>query len=291
MSDRYEPARREAGRIAEDILAAGRNSRSEADLRSKVSHILLDFAERNGIPLESREEYTIASGLRPDTIYNQLVVEYKAPGTLSNARRHRQTEVAILQIQSYLDSLSGRGGGRPQRMSGIVLDGRFLIFVRVFPTTRQTDPPVEVAAQSIELLLRHLISLSTGAAILPENLLDDFGITRERTKALVGAFYQTLDTTEDPLVRGLFQQWKLYFTEVAGFEVESKQSDKTHSMACRLSFSRASRDVFWTASSGHATPTTRTTAQPRARRNLQRTRNSKLPRRGLFWMVLAGLER
>lgn len=222
MPDRYDAARREAHAIAEAIRRAGAELSGEPDLRSRVAHALVGFAERNNIPLETREEYTLASG-RPDTIYNRLVIEYKAPGTLSRSRRHRKTEDAIVQLQGYLDTLANRDPERPQRFAGVVVDGRLLIFIRIFPNTRQVDPPVEVTDESVELALRYLISMSGGAAILPETLVKDFGIDKERAQHLVAAFYGTLTRSRDPLVSGLYRQWELYFTEVAGYEVGSTQ--------------------------------------------------------------------
>jgi SAM-dependent methyltransferase len=220
MDPKYEAAKVAAPEISAAILRASNESRNEAELRGKIHHILQTFAELNGIGLETREEYSVASG-RVDTIYNRLVIEYKSPGKLRESARHKPTEDAILQLNGYVQSLADLGSLRPRRIAGVVTDGRLMVFIRTFPSGYVTDPPVKVNPQSTERLLKYLVSLKAGIAILPENLIRDFGLDNERTRKLILALYQTLRTTEIPIVGGLFRQWDLYFSEVAGYEVDS----------------------------------------------------------------------
>ena len=223
MNPKYEAAHREAPAISREIERAAGESRNEAELRSRLHRILAEFAERNNVPLSTREELTVATG-RLDTIYNHLIVEYKSPGVLRTTRYHKPTDDAIIQLRGYLSSISDRGSNRRHRSAGVVIDGRHMAFVRTFPSGWVTDPVVRVNPQSTERLLKFLVSLGSGVAIHPDNLVNDFGPEKhERARRLITALYDASTRGDNPLAASLFSQWKLYFSEVAGYDVGSEQ--------------------------------------------------------------------
>ena len=78
------------------------------------------------------------------------------------------------------------------------------------------------------MFLRLLFSLCTGAALVPENLVEDFGPRTLRAQRAVRALYQTLESSKDPLVGKLFEQWKLFYSEATSYanwaeQIESKE--------------------------------------------------------------------
>ena len=75
-----------AAEIAEELKAAGAESRTEEDFKIRAEYILRVKAfEKMGVKF-GRYEYTLVSGVRPDALYGHVIIEYEAPGTLSTRR-------------------------------------------------------------------------------------------------------------------------------------------------------------------------------------------------------------
>src|SRR6266705_1895039 len=193
LPDPYESARHSSTTIAERIRAAANSAANEADFRRDVAREIDNFAKSANIELHQRDEYTVASG-RADTVYNRLVVEYKRPGVLAKTNNKKPNLDAIEQIVDYVQDVARVEGQRIERMAGVILDGVFYIFVR----------------------------LSAGVAVIPENLVKDFGTQHVRTQKAIRALYDVLESTEDDLTSKLFEQWQIYFSEVAGYEPGSQ---------------------------------------------------------------------
>jgi hypothetical protein len=101
-------------------------------------------------------------------------------------------------------------------LMGVVTDGRRMIFGRFMSDRWQVEQPVPVDATSVTWLLRLLVHLQSGIALIPSNLIEDFGsdtITAQRTTR---ALYSALETSNDALVKALFGQWQTVFGEVTG---------------------------------------------------------------------------
>lgn len=115
------------------------------------------------------------------------------------------------------------GGGRgerhdKERLLGAAFDGRYLIFVRFRDGRWHTEPALEWNERAAGRLLRSVVSLSSGRALIPENLVEDFGAQNIYSQRVARALYHALDGHEDDLVGALFEQWKLFFSEVSGYE-------------------------------------------------------------------------
>ncbi|GAI57813.1 unnamed protein product, partial [marine sediment metagenome] len=104
----------------------------------------------------------------------------------------------------------------------VVLDGHYFIFVRSREGIWQEDRPVRVESSSTERFLKLLASLSTELALIPDNLIRDFGENRPVSRKAVSALYQVLTETQNPKVKKLFEQWSLQFGEVCDYERASK---------------------------------------------------------------------
>lgn len=79
--------------------------------------------------------------------------------------------------------------------------------------------------------MRLLFSLSTGAAMVPENLVNDFGPQNIRAQEAVRALYTAMHSTKHPLVAKLFEQWRQFFSEATDYKewaesIESKPEFK-----------------------------------------------------------------
>jgi len=215
-------AREEAPRVARQLEEAARESRNEAEFRAKAAEIFQKFADSVGVTLRRYDEYSVASG-RADAVYNRLVIEYKAPGKLT-AGPSKQNDMAIEQIVGYIRDIAAKEHREISRMAGIVLDGRRAIFLRFYEKTHVVDPPVELTPEVVERLLKYLLSLQAGVALIPENLLVDFGAESPTTQKAVKALYEAISKApKNSLSDQLFLQWQIFFQEISGYESGSSK--------------------------------------------------------------------
>jgi hypothetical protein len=200
---------------ATDLKRAAGSSATEADFRGRAAKVFSDAAEKAGIELYQRDEYTVAQK-RLDSVYNRLIIEYKRPGILKTNNSNAANQSVIQQLRGYMTDLAKKEKRDVQRFVGAALDGRFVIFIRPTGDILRAEDPAEVSAASVERLLRFLFSLASGRALLPENLVEDFGPGLHAQKA-VRALYETLNASEHPLVKRLFEQWRTFFGEATDY--------------------------------------------------------------------------
>ena len=212
-----ELVKQRAPEVARVIQGAAKGLPTEAEFRQPVEQLLDDFADEVGVPLRTHHEYTLATG-RADTVYNRLVVEYKRPGYLGNTLGNRNTAAAVEQIKGYIESIEKAQRIKKGRLAGLVTDGRWMIYCRHIAGRWRVEAPVPVDADSVTRLLTLLVRLQAGAAMVPSNLIEDFGSATLTAQRATRALYTALQTCEDPLVGALFEQWQTFFGEVTGYE-------------------------------------------------------------------------
>ena len=210
-----------APELALQIKQATASSRNEAEFRTKIAQLIDGLADKLKLPIYLREEYTLVEG-RADAVYNRLVLEYKAPGVLRENNSYGSNRDAIKQVKDYIQGLVRRERHKPERLAGVVLDGHYFIFVRSREKVWQEDRPAKVESSSTEYFLKLLASLSTELALIPDNLIRDFGENRPVSRKAVSALYKALVETQNPKVKKLFEQWSLQFGEVCDYERASK---------------------------------------------------------------------
>lgn len=212
-----ELVKQRAPEIARAIQAAAMGSPTEADFRRTVEQRLDNFAAEVNVPLRTHHEYTLATG-RADTVYNRLVIEYKRPGQLSQAPSNRNNLAAVEQTKGYIESIEHSQHISQGRLLGVVTDGRWMIYCRHIAGRWRVETPVPVDTDSVARLLTLLVRLQAGAAMVPSNLIEDFGSETLTAQRATRALYTALQTCTDPLVRALFEQWQTFFGEVTGYE-------------------------------------------------------------------------
>ncbi len=208
--------------FAENLLASARPDRTEADFRREVARLLDEAAAEVQVPLNVREEYHVARG-RADAVYNRLVIEYERPGTLSEKPSSRGNQHAIQQVKDYILGIAKRERREAHRLAGVATDGRYFIFVRRVGEGWAEEEPVPTTQGSVERFLRLLFSLAAGAALIPENLIEDFGPKNIEAQRAVRAIYRTLHSSRHPLVTALFEQWRLFFSEATDYKEWSER--------------------------------------------------------------------
>jgi len=204
-----------AARLHETVRDLLPKNPNEAEFRRPLDNLLEEFCQRAGLNPLAHTEYTLATG-RADAVFNRLVLEYERPGTLSANLSHPRTRHAVEQIKRYIEGLAARQRQEMGRIAGVAFDGRYIVFIRYREGDFSVEAPAPVSQVSLERLLRWLASLASGIALTAENLNRDFSIEQPRTKNALSALIGGLDAALQkgiPMVRNLFQQWRLFFSE------------------------------------------------------------------------------
>jgi hypothetical protein len=213
--------RARAAGLASQIREAAASSFNEAEFRTKVTRFIDEIAGKLKLNLYLREEYTLLDG-RADAVYNRLVIEYEPPNSLRESNSYRANQHAIDQAKKYINGLVRRERHKPERLAGVVLDGNYFIFLRLREGVWHEEPPLSVEPSSTEHFLKLLASLSTELALIPENLMRDFGENTPTSRKAVSTLYKELTEARSPKVKALFEQWALQFGEVCDYEAASK---------------------------------------------------------------------
>jgi hypothetical protein len=189
----------------------------------------LAFIQREArIELEGRHEFTIGTG-RADSVYDCVIIEYKNPASadkLSARSEESGNQKVVEQLKRRFYYMRTEFGRPLNTMFGVGCDGNYFIFVRFRDDKWEIQDPVEVNSHSTERFLWALFNLGTrGKAFSPEYLARDFGADAKLAQEGIRALYDTICTTTDPKAQTFFQQWKILFGEVCGYDVNTP-SDK-----------------------------------------------------------------
>lgn len=222
-----------AEEFADQIRAAAAIADKEEEIRIEVEKQLAFVQKEAGVKLQGKHEFTVASG-RVDSVYNCVIIEYKNPS--SAAARIGPTASApgakkvVEQIKSRFYDM--RSKETLNTLFGVGCDGNHFIFVRYYNDKWQVQDPVEVNKHSAERFLWALFNLGTkGKRFEPDYLAGDFGsaegsVAREGIKVL----YDAISATTNAKAQTFFNQWKILFGEVCGYDVESP-SEKIKKLA------------------------------------------------------------
>jgi SAM-dependent methyltransferase len=196
---------------------------SEEELRiasaGKIEAFILDAK----LAVTSRHEYGLAGG-RIDSKYAGVIIEYKNPASaadkLSQTPSSSGNRKLIKQIENRFRDFRESESLDPSRIFAVGTDGRFIIFVRHRNGAFEHDGPYRVSPDMAERMLRAILSLgANGEAFSQTNLVRDFGSNSEAAKAGIAALYKTILEASSPKAIVLFNQWKLLFSEVCGYDI------------------------------------------------------------------------
>jgi methylase of polypeptide subunit release factors len=213
-----------AGKLLDKIKEVLPRQPNEAEFRQPIDRLLEDFCQEAGLNTYTRSEYTLARG-KADAVLNRFVIEYERPGTLSDDSAHRKTKESIEQVKKYISDLASKQNREIHRVAGVSFDGRYIVFVRYHNGDFSVEAPVPVSRASLERFLRWLASVASGIALTAENLYSDFNIEQTRTQNILRALNKGLDRalnkglddalkpTSSSMVRNLFEQWRIFFSE------------------------------------------------------------------------------
>jgi len=252
-------AAEEARGVAAKLLRFAKKGGTEADFRREAAQIFEEASARAELTIVPRDEFSVARG-RVDSLYNRLILEYKRPGVIHESNEGRSNQAVINQVKNYILDVAKRERREAKRLAGVATDGFYFIFVRRVGEGWSVDDPAPVNAASTERFLRLLFSLSAGAALVPENLVEDFGPKTLRAQRAVRALYTALHASKHPLVVKLFEQWRLFFSEATDYKewaerIEAKEEFRSFVKGMGLSLEL--HKVEYEVSDGRATAKTK----------------------------------
>ncbi len=217
-----EVIRQQSPIVAEQIKSASQWAESEEDLRIETEKILYEFKKQAKLPdLKGHHEVTIGKG-RADSVYNYVVIEYKKPTRLTDSNDSPGNKEVIQQLQHRLKTFEKEEKRKIEKLFGVGFDGNWYIFVRFRNNSWDISNPVPVTTQTTERFLRALLALAAaGKAFQPEYLSGDFGSDSPLSQSGIETCYFAITNTENPKAQVLFDEWKILFGEVGGYDVKS----------------------------------------------------------------------
>ncbi len=224
----------QAIQFADQIRQAAEFAEKEEEIRIEAERALAVIQREAKITLHGRHEYTIGTG-RIDSVYGCVIVEYKNPHSpsarLSDKKESKGNQEVIKQIKERFLEFKKEQNRPMNTMFGVGCDGHYFIFIRYRDGKWYVEDPVEVNRYSAERFLWALINMGEkGKAFSPEYLAGDFGSDSPLAKEGVRYLYDAISSAESPKAQAFFQQWKILFGEVCGYEVDMP-SDKIRKLA------------------------------------------------------------
>jgi SAM-dependent methyltransferase len=212
--------------VADELGTAARRGGTEGDFRREAERVFDAVTSAVGLTVTPHTEYSVAHG-RVDAVYNRLIIEYKKPGTIRPGSA-RSNSALVNQVKGYIEEVASREHREAQRLAGVALDGYHFLFVRRVGEGWSLEDPVPVNSASTSRFLRLLFSLATGHALIVENLIERFGPATYHARRAVKSLYDALNASPQPLVKKLFEQWRIFFSEATDYgEWASRLEGKT----------------------------------------------------------------
>jgi len=222
----------QASIVCEQIEAAVAFADSEEDLRIEVEKAIEVFRKEADLPeLKGHHEVTIGKG-RADSVYDYVFIEYKKPGRLKESNDTPGNREVIKQLQDRAKAFKSELKRDPKELFGVGTDGNYFITGRYRSGKWEISAARERSVYVVEDFLRKLSSLGVaGKPFLPEYLAGDFGAESERKLAREGIeklYWRIREVEKDPdtypKAKVLFDQWRILFGEVCGYDIKTPSS-------------------------------------------------------------------
>lgn len=205
------------------LYSIARKSHTEAKLEIEASNLLSQLLAEHDINYEPRINESLRgsgrssmSSKRPDSLFGQVVLDYKVPGKLSKASDLRKSKE---QIEGYLDDLKysvQNLANERERLAGILFDGYSLVFCHAGDGRWRWTPVYQVSTGSLMTLVQTYRSL--GKEPLSSSLLCRyFGKGSEIAQKAIPTLLHALKNPS-PRTTILFKEWLRLFEQAASYD-------------------------------------------------------------------------
>lgn len=212
-----------AAEFAANVRNAAKMAESEMDVQVEAAAQLRFLEKATGAKFGGKHNVTIGEG-RPDTVYHRIIVEYKNPSDKASCigptLESPGTKKVVDQIKKRFGDLQTEMGQPINSLFGVGCDGLRFVFIRWRDKKWDVQPPVDVDEHSAERFLWALFNLSQkGKPYKPEYLAGDFGSDSTLAQEGVRTLYKAIRSATHPKAQTFFNQWKILFGEVCGYDV------------------------------------------------------------------------
>ncbi len=164
-----------------------------------------------------------AERAKKDSSYNNVIIEFKAPGlfkgTKSSAKFKEATDQRLLP---YILREATKSGIPTEDYIGIAIDGDHVCFAQVRATVIHSQHLVPFSKYAVALVIE-AIKADTRRAITVDNLLADFGHRSANAQALMQAMSDALAAKlakeGNSKIKMLFEEWRTLYGQVADMSV------------------------------------------------------------------------
>ncbi len=202
--------------VVTSIRDAVSRAESEEDVRVRVSGVIEQkILQPLGINSVGRYEYTLVSGVRIDALYGHVLIEYKAPGKLSNKSDIANAKAQLVRYIEKEAEVENRYGN----FLGVIISDR-IGFLRYNPRVSGDKwvlrGPYDINRETVVKLVEALRGLQR-KSLNVEALVRDFGPQSDVAKKMVRLLYERLMGSKSARVRVLFEDWFRLFSQTTGY--------------------------------------------------------------------------
>lgn len=199
--------------------------KSEEELREMFSLRVLPFI---GIPDSSvthiRHEYSVLKG-RIDSLYGCAILEFKAPGEIPQHDSNKKFIAISEQVERHITGVSKKDKIETESIIGIIFDGKRIAYQYHVEGATIVKGPYTLDKYFFKGLIEKLLfGLTAPKAFSAKNLISDFGLASPSCVPFVRLLYQTLTNSTSKRTSLLFEQWKIYFREICGYNFNSEKN-------------------------------------------------------------------
>ena len=164
-----------------------------------------------------------AERARKDSSYNNVIIEFKAPGLFKGSKASAKFKEATEdRLLPYIKKDAAKSGLPEEDYIGIAIDGEHVCFAQVRNNEVQSQHLVPFSEYAVTLVIQ-AIKAETRRAITVDNLLADFGHGGANARALMQAISDALaaelSKVKNSKIKMLFEEWRTLYGQVADMSV------------------------------------------------------------------------
>ncbi len=160
---------------------------------------------------------------KKDSSYNNVIIEFKAPGFFKGSKSSAKFKEAIdKRLLPYIQREAKKSGIPAADYIGIAIDGDHICFAQVSNDIIQTQHLIPFSEYAVGLVIQ-AIRADTRRAITIDNLLSDFGHgsanARSLMQAMADALAVELAVGGNSKIKMLFEEWRTLYGQVADMSI------------------------------------------------------------------------
>lgn len=164
-----------------------------------------------------------AERARKDCSYNNVIIEFKAPGHFKSSKSSAKFKEATDQrLLPYIKREALKVGIPEEEFIGIAIDGDNICFAQVRNNDIETQHLIPFSEYAVGLVMQAIRS-ETRRAVSIENLLSDFGhgssSAQSLMQAMANALAEELALSSNTKIKMLFEEWRALYGQVADMSV------------------------------------------------------------------------